>query len=363
MPRICRSTPPASRELRLVALPRRSARRSGRVRAPGPAGRPSVVGELAGDRRPVGLRVAGREADVLVEQERLHLVVRRPACRPGAARPARAYVASGRRAGGQPQHGGGPAAARRRTTSASIVSAASDGHLGGRVERATTSMSVRVRRDPAVPPRSRRPVVGRDHPEAGGEVERGEERRRARPAHAGRRATASSSGSPSVGDTAAEHDGRRVDGEAEGAYGVGHAGREAVAHLDRARVARGGGGEERLGGGPVAGRPSRRERAPGGHGLEAAALAALAHRARAGRSGRGRSRRRRRWRLGAARRRGPARRPGRCRSRGRPGRGSRSARPRRASPTLTSFSTATGSAEPRLELGRAAGPSRRRVRG
>jgi hypothetical protein len=95
-------------ELRLVGGT--GGRHVGRVGAVHAVGRQAqVVGQLAGDRGPVGLRVGGRQADVLVEQEGPHLVVRRAGAGP-VPRDQLGVRRHGGRAGGQPQHGRGAGA-------------------------------------------------------------------------------------------------------------------------------------------------------------------------------------------------------------------------------------------------------------
>ena len=144
-------------------------------------------------------------------------------------------------------------------------------------------------------------------------------------------ATAATRGVAEVGDAAAEHDGRRVHGQAEGRVRrrprpprTGRAPRSPAGRPQR---------PPRTAPAPAARRP--RARPPRARARRPRSRGSRAGRTgrprRAGRSARGRSRRRLRWRRDAGCRRAPARRPGRCRSRGRRGRGSRSARPRRGS--------------------------------
>ena len=115
-------------ELRLVGgAGGRHVGRVGAVHAVG--GQAQVVGQLAGDGGPVGLRMAGRQADVLVEQERPHLVVRRPGAGP-VARDQLGVRRHGGRAGGQPQHG------RRAGADQCLDGVRGErGHLGGGGER------------------------------------------------------------------------------------------------------------------------------------------------------------------------------------------------------------------------------------
>ncbi len=128
MPRTWRSTPPASASCCLVgSAGGRHVGRVGAVHAVG--GQAQVVGQLAGDRGPVGLRVAGRQADVLVEQERPHLVVRRPGAGP-VPRDQLGVRRHGGRARGQPQHG------RRAGADQRLDGVRREGgHLGGGGER------------------------------------------------------------------------------------------------------------------------------------------------------------------------------------------------------------------------------------
>ena len=289
-------------ELRLVGGT--GGRHVGRVRAVHPVGgQAQVVGQLAGDRGPVGLRVTGRQADVLVEQERPHLVVRRPGAGP-VPRDQLGVRRHGGRAGGQPQH-------RRRAGADQRLDRVRGerGHLGGggerddlHYERAQQGGADRCDR-----------IVVRDHPDPAGQVERGEERRGGGLGAQGvgrprRRSGSPRWATPPPSTTVRGSTVRRARGR-RSATPAANRSRTSIARGSPAAAA----ANSACAGGTSPDGQAAARAEPGGDGLEAAALAALADRAErvdrhvADLAGGTVSRR------GAGGRRAPARRPGRCR--------------------------------------------------
>ena len=319
MPRTWRSTPPAS-AIGLLVRPRpRSARRSGPGRARGPRagrGRRSARGRWWRGRT-AGDRAAGRRTRRAGTPAPRRTTDR---CRRGAARPARRTSAPGTsRWPARARPPGGSA------TSASIVSAARAATSAAEASGTTSTTSAQQSGA-----RSRDRLVLRDHPDPRGQVERREERR-------GRRLGTQGvghridQGRAEVGDSATQHDRRRVDGRQRVRTASATPRPRTGRDRDRPRVTGAAAGEQRLRGCVGSGRPGLGQGPPGRDRLEAAALAALADRAARVDRHVADLRRPPRSPHGAGSRRGPARRPDRSRSRGRRGRGSRSAPPHRGS--------------------------------
>ena len=222
---------------------------------------PERIGELAGDRRAIAPRMAGRQPDVLVEREAPHVVVRRTGAGPVAADQL-AVGEQGRRPGREAEHGLGAGAHRdldrlRRE----------DGDVVGGLERDDLHqlmLSCRTRRSclgareqsrRRVPRPGRRSGPAAPGPTGPSDRRNGDVvgllRERVRDGHPQPLAD--------LGDAAAEDDVLGVDGEADQSDRVGDPRREPVPDLHRAGIAGRGRVEERLRRGD-AGRPARPRR-------------------------------------------------------------------------------------------------------